>query len=116
MNKRKNYQFGLFAEKIAAIFLMLKGYKILKRRYRSHFGEIDLIAKKSNIVVFIEVKARKNPKNLEEVISDHQTFRIHASAEFFISKNPKLQNCDLRFDFIEVNKNLLPRHHPNFLS
>jgi putative endonuclease len=116
MSKRQSYNFGIWAERVAEIILILKGYKILQRRYKSHFGEIDLIAKRSNNLVFIEVKARKRRFNIEEVLSTKQVNRIKNSAQFFIVKNPQFSNFNFRFDFIEVNKILLPKHYPNFLS
>ena len=99
---KKTYQFGYFAEKYVMIFLWLKGYKILVHRYKSNFGEIDIIAKKNNFIIFIEVKARYKKINIENVLTPYQIQRIKKSAEDFIAKNRKLQNCSRRFDFIEV--------------
>jgi putative endonuclease len=111
---RKTYQFGLFAEKISLIFLTLKGYKILSHRYKSRFGEIDIIAKKSRKIVFVEVKARRAKSTIEEVLRPKQLNRIKRAAEFFIATNPQFQNYDLRFDFIEIGKYFLPNHQQNF--
>jgi putative endonuclease len=116
MTKKQSYKFGILAEKISAIFLIFKGYKILHKRYKTYFGEIDIIAKKSNNIVFIEVKARKNKVNIEEILSNRQANRIKSAGQFFISKNPQFSACNLRFDFIEINGSFLPKHHLNFLS
>jgi len=117
---KKTYQFGYFAEKYAMILLWLKGYKILKHRYKSSFGEIDIIAKKKNFIIFIEVKARYKKINIENVLNPHQIQRIKKSAEDFIAKNRKLQNCSRRFDFIEVRPIFLfifnIKHRINFIS
>jgi len=117
---KKTYQFGYFAEKYAMIFLWIKGYKILKHRYKSSFGEIDIIAKKNNFIIFIEVKARYKKINIENVLNPHQIQRIKKSAEDFIGKNRKLQNCSRRFDFIEVRPIFLfifnIKHRINFIS
>ena len=117
---KKTYQFGYFAEKYVMIFLWIKGYKILKHRYRSNFGEIDIIAKKNNFIIFVEVKARYKKINIENVLNFHQIERIKKSAEHFISKNQKLQNCSRRFDFIEVRPLFLfifvIKHRINFIS
>ena len=117
---KKTYQFGYFAEKYAMIFLWIKGYKILKHRYKSSFGEIDVIAKKKNFIVFIEVKARYKKINIENVLTAHQIQRIKKSAEDFIAKNRKLQNCSRRFDFIEVRPIFFLifniKHRINFIS
>ena len=115
---KNTYQFGILAEKIAMIFLRFKGYKILAWRYKNHFGEIDIIAKKSQVIIFVEVKARRSQASVEEVLRPHQLNRIKRSAELFVAKNRQFKNHDLRFDFIEVGKNswgfLWPKHQKNF--
>ena len=57
--RRRNDWRGRNAEAIAAWFLRLKGYHILARRVRTHAGEIDLIARHGDTLVFVEVKARR---------------------------------------------------------
>ena len=54
------FQTGLSAETRAAAFLIAKGYRILARRFRTPYGEIDIVAKRRNLIAFIEVKARGN--------------------------------------------------------
>jgi putative endonuclease len=56
--RRRNDAKGRRAETIAALFLQLKGYRILARRVRTRVGEIDLVARKGDTLVFVEVKAR----------------------------------------------------------
>jgi putative endonuclease len=116
MNRKQTYRFGLLAEKIAMILLWIKGYKILEWRYKTHFGEIDIIAKKSRVIVAIEVKARSSKFLIEEVLHSKQIERIKKAAEFFIARNLQFQNYDLRLDFIEVGRFLIPKHHKNFIS
>ena len=55
--RRKAERRGHVSEWIAAAYLFLKGYRILARRYRTKLGEIDIIARKGDLAVFIEVKA-----------------------------------------------------------
>lgn len=57
-SRRHNDRKGRRAEAIAALFLQLKGYRILARRAKTRVGEIDLVARKGNTLVFVEVKAR----------------------------------------------------------
>src|ERR1700724_792932 len=52
------FRTGLSAESRAAAYLMAKGYRILAKRFRTPYGEIDLVARRRNLVAFIEVKAR----------------------------------------------------------
>ncbi len=113
---KKTYQFGLLAEKIAINFLQIKGYKILNHRYKTKFGEIDLIAQKDNFIVFVEVKARKKSTNIEEILSWHQINRIKVAAQIFIDQNQQYNHHNFRFDYIEINRFLKPSHHINFIS
>lgn len=112
---KKTYQFGILAEKIVMFFLRLKAYQILEWRYKTHFGEIDIIAKKSRTIVVIEVKARSSKILFEEMLRPQQIKRIKKAAEIFIAKNPKFHNHDLRFDFIEVGRFFKIQHRKNFL-
>lgn len=111
---KKTYQFGILAEKISILLLFLKGYQILFWRYKTYFGEIDIIAKKRNLIVFVEVKARKNNILTEDVLKISQIKRIKKAAEFFLNKNHSFKNAAIRFDFILVNKLLFPKHYKNF--
>ena len=52
------FRTGLSAESYAAAYLMAKGYRILAKRFRTPYGEIDIVARRRNLIVFIEVKAR----------------------------------------------------------
>ena len=60
---------GRRAELWAAGYLRLKRYRILARRYKTKQGEIDIIARKGKIIVIIEVKYRKDMKNIHESVS-----------------------------------------------
>jgi putative endonuclease len=119
-NYLNSYKFGQYSEKFVMIFLWLKGYKILKNRFKSYLGEIDIIAFKKNQIIFIEVKARKYKTNQEKILSNSQILRIKKSAEFFISKNSNLKKYKWRFDFIEVAPMFLfflkIKHRINFIS
>lgn len=112
--KKQTYQFGILAEKITMCFLRLKGYKILFWRYKTFFGEIDIIAKKGKMIVIVEVKARKSQSTIEEVLHPKQVERIKRATEFFLLKNPQFRGYPIRFDFLLVNKFLLPKHYKNF--
>lgn len=107
------YYFGLFAELFSCLILTFKLYYVIARRFKCPFGEIDLIACKSNCIVFIEIKARKNITH-HELISCRQKERIIKAAEFFMIKNPKYQNYMMRFDVIILNKYFFPLHYKQF--
>ena len=62
--KKQTYNFGILAEKIAISFLRLKGYEILEWRFKTKVGEVDIIAKKSDVIIAVEVKARSKKGKL----------------------------------------------------
>lgn len=113
-SKKQTYKFGIMAERVAIILLFFKGYKILQWRYKTPFGEIDIIAKKGKTIIIVEVKARKGKLNIEQVLGLRQISRIQKASQCFISQNCKFQNYSLRLDFIAVNKFFYPKHYLNF--
>ena len=69
--------FGKQSEDFIALYLQKLGFKILEQNYKKFFGEIDIIAKKNDLVVFVEVKARKNSQiSIEIVIIYNMTTNI----------------------------------------
>lgn len=91
---------GLQAERYARFYLMLKGYHILEQRYKTPVGEIDLIARRGKVFVFIEVKARRNITKAIESITPHQRRRIERAASLYASRLKS--NPPLRFDAVLV--------------
>lgn len=112
-SKLKSYLFGLLAEHIAIWYLRIKFYKIIAHRYKSPFGEIDIIAKKGKEIIFLEIKARKKLEHFE-LISKRQHSRIIKAAEFFLLQHSKFKGHNLRFDVMFLGKNLLPLHFKNY--
>jgi len=95
---------------VAELWLRLKGYAILARRYRTRWGEIDLIGRRGRVVVFAEVKARAAIETAAEAITPAQQRRIVAAARGFLAGHPALAECDIRFDAILVEKWRAPHH------
>ena len=93
---------GRMGEAKAAEYLRKQRYEILAAGYRGRFGEIDLIARKKDIVVFVEVKLRKDSGfayGLEAVNAAKQRKIIATALQWMQSKNDHRQ---MRFDVIEV--------------
>jgi putative endonuclease len=93
-------------EDIVCKYLEEKGYLVIERNYRGKKGEIDIIARDGNIIVFIEVKSWKTIpiSEAEFSMSIMKKRRIINSAEQYIFENSKkISNFDIRFDFIFVN-------------
>ena len=104
--------FGLRAETVAAIFLRLKGYSILARRFKVNGGEIDLIARRGGAVAFVEVKARGDIDIAAEAISPAKRRRISKAARAWIARNPWAAAFTLRGDAVFIAPGRLPRHVP----
>ncbi len=98
----KNKLTGQCGEDAAAAILKKKGYKIVERNYRNKIGEIDIIAKNKDDLVFVEVKTRKSEKfgTPAEAVTYYKKQKIVNTAKWYLSNNPTELN--IRFDVIEV--------------
>ena len=100
--KKDNYRYrvGLFAEIVACIYLTFKGYRIVKWRYKIPVGEIDILAKKKDTFVVVEVKYRKHMENALHSITDNQQKRLLNSGRW-VMKNYKTER--IRFDAVLIS-------------
>ncbi len=103
MSGRRSYYAGLSAEDQVAHFYNLSGRPVCARRWRGPGGEIDLIARSGNEVIFIEVKHARTHAWAAERLSQRQMARIYASAECFIGGEPSGQDTPVRFDVALVD-------------
>ena len=103
---------GLSAESRAAAYLVAKGYRIVARRFRSPVGEVDIVARRGRVLVFVEVKARSTLDAAAESLQTRQQRRIAAAASFWLSLNPHDVDSDIRFDAVLVAPGKIPRHIP----
>lgn len=94
----KAYQKGHWAEFLCAAYYMCCGYRLLSKRYKSPYGEIDLIASRGKTVVFIEVKARANVAQALESVRKTGRGRIERAAMHYIAQNPGYNDFSMRFD------------------
>jgi putative endonuclease len=108
-----SYKRGLLTEWMARIFLKFKFYQILYIRYKTPLGEIDIICRKNNTIIFCEVKYRKSLFQDESVVQNKQIYRIKNAASFFLARNVVYNSHDMRFDLLIINNNLSITHHRN---
>jgi putative endonuclease len=101
---------GISAESKACVYLIAKGYRILARRFRTPQGEIDVVARHRNGLVFVEVKAREVLDDAAHAVTPRQRARIIAAAEAWLMTHPDHANLDCRFDVILIAPKHLPRH------
>jgi len=106
-------QAGRLAEVLAALWFQLRFYRILRRRYRSPVGEIDLVLRRGRTVVFVEVKARGRASSEEDALRSVNQGRIVRAANHFLMRHPELSGYDMRFDVIFLAPGQWPRHIHN---
>lgn len=103
---------GRRGERIAGWWLRLKGWRILDRRVRTPAGEVDLVAKKGNLIAFVEVKARAASAELDFAIDERRLARVAAAAEVLMPRYAG-PGDDIRVDVILIAPGAVPRHIEN---
>ena len=106
------FRVGLSAESRAAALLIAKGYRIVARRYRSPVGEVDIVARRGRVLIFVEVKARNRLDDAAESLLPRQQRRIAAAASAWLAEHPDDAESHIRFDAVLVAPGRLPRHIP----
>ncbi len=98
------YTSGLFAEFLARMYLRIHGFSIVKSRYitgrRTGRAEIDIIARRGNLLIFVEVKKRTNADIAFDAITYPQMARLRRAAETYMMRTR--WTGDARFDVIAV--------------
>ncbi|MEO1168374.1 MAG: YraN family protein [Pseudomonadota bacterium] len=112
MKRQDAEKSGRRGETRAAWYLRRRGYRILARRERTPRGEIDLVARRLNTIVFVEVKTRASPAELDYAIDEYRLERVAAAAEIL---GPKFASRgeDIRIDVILIAPGHKPRHIEN---
>ncbi|HEV2570617.1 MAG TPA: YraN family protein [Beijerinckiaceae bacterium] len=108
--RRKAHAFGLRAETWAGVYLRCKGWRVLTTRYKVPGGEIDIIARRGDVVIFVEVKGRPTLDLASETITAQKQRRISQSVRLWLSRNPWAMNKSLRGDALFIAPRAWPRH------
>ncbi|MDB5621575.1 MAG: YraN family protein [Devosia sp.] len=111
--RQRAHRGGERAEALAALYLRLKFYRILERRFKTPVGEIDLIAERWGTTVFVEVKARSAMRQQPQALAQVNQVRISRAAAFWLARHPARAHTSLRFDVIFLAPRHWPRHHIN---
>ena len=109
----KAYRRGHRGEFLASLALMLKGYRIVARRYRTPLGEIDLIARRGDLVLIVEVKARPSLIEAMDAVAASSERRIEGAADLWLARQPDHARLSLRFDLVAVLPWRWPVHVEN---
>ena len=101
---------GLSAERRAAAYLIAKGYRILARRFRTPHGEIDIVARRRQLLAFVEVKARRSLDDAAYAVTRKQQQRIINAAQAWLMAHPEHETFEFRFGARLIAPRRLPRH------
>jgi putative endonuclease len=95
---------GHDAEQQACEHLQAQGLRLLERNYRSRFGEIDLIMRHANTLVFVEVRYRRSTRfgSPAETVDTRKQARIRATAEHYLQQHPQHTGVSCRFDVVAM--------------
>lgn len=96
---------GLAAEEEAARHLTGRGYRIVERNWRCRSGEIDLIALDGGVLVFVEVRSRRNPTRFGtavEAITPRKRAQVRSVAQIYLAMRPSARASSVRFDVVAV--------------
>ena len=97
------FRTGISAESRAAALLIAKGFRIVARRFKSPVGEIDIVARRRSLLIFVEVKARPDLEEAAWSVTERQRARIVAAAEAWLARYPDVRIRDIRFDTADVS-------------
>ncbi len=111
--RRRAYRRGFIAEHLAALALRLKGYRIVARRFRTKAGEIDLIARKGDLVALVEVKARSSEAAAVDAVTAQAARRIAAAGDIWLARQRDHARLSIRRDIVAVLPLRWPRHFPD---
>lgn len=104
------YRRGFLAEYVAALFLLLKGYHVVAMRYRSKGGEVDIVARKGDLAIFVEVKARRSVDEAISAVGYTTQRRIEAASLHWLSRQKDAERLSRRYDIIAILPWRLPAH------
>ena len=104
---------GRRSEAWAAAWLMAKGYRILGFRLKTPQAEIDLLAKKGEVLAVVEVKSRTTIETALEAVTFDQRERLRRAGTTLAARRPALAGCAVRLDLLALAPGRLPRHIPD---
>jgi putative endonuclease len=103
-------------EWLAALWLMLKGYRILGFRLRAPQAEIDLLAQRGCVLAVVEVKSRATIEAALEAVDGDQRQRLRRAGRALAARRPGLRQMNVRLDLLALAPGRFPRHIPDAWS
>ena len=108
--RRRREQSGRRAETAAALWLQLKGYRVLERRARTPACEIDLVVRKGRTLVFVEVKSRRTIVAAREAVTPGLRRRLEQAAHLWAARRRNVGDLIWRFDMVLLSPGRFPLH------
>ena len=108
-HRKESYDRGLRAERWAGLIMRAKGFQIVRTRYKAQGGEVDLICRKQDLLVFLEVKYRTTLEDALWSITPRNQARIVAAASHFIANEPDDSIVTYQFDVMAFAKGKGPK-------
>ena len=109
----RSWREGHGAEWIAALWLMLKGYRILGFRLKTRAGEIDILARRGRVLAVVEVKRRATLEAAQAALTPQQTARLVSAVQQVAHGRKALQGLQIRLDIVALAPGRFPRHRRN---
>ena len=114
--RQKAERRGHRGEILAAWWLRFNGFSIKESRFKTPVGEVDIIARRGNLVLFVEVKARADHRTALDSVGYRSQQRIEKAARLWLSQQSDFSRLSWRFDVIAISPWKLPRHFQNVWS
>ena len=111
--RRKAQRWGHASEWLAAFSLLIKGYRIIAMRYKTKLGEVDLIARRGDLVAMVEVKARKDVSSAVDAVTHTSQHRIRSAGDLWLSSQSDAARLSIRYDIVAVRPWRWPVHLPD---
>lgn len=104
---------GRRAEVVAVAWLMAKGYRIVGFRLKTPQAEIDVLAKRGDVLAVVEVKSRTSLEVALDTVTFDQRDRLRRAGAQLAANRPGLSRCAVRLDLMALAPGKLPRHIPD---
>lgn len=99
-----SYYKGLIYEFFSVLFLFFRGHKILRWRYKSSVGEIDIISKKRGVIFVHEVKYRRELEQIYHLVNNQYQARLERTYYWWLQNNQQYNSYELRIEYIFWHK------------
>lgn len=102
----QKHKLGKLGEELSAKYLISRGFEIIAQNYHCPEGEIDIIARKGNLLIIVEVKTRStlSAEDTLLAVTKAKQRKISRATAYFLEKNQQFAECNLSFDIITVIK------------